>query len=97
MRKVHLPIIRTLFKADAITLYPFVFFADQNPPPFLVNHERIHIDQIKKHGFFKFYFSYIRQYIKLRLSGLDHWDSYNMISYEQEAYFNMFDLNYQVK
>jgi len=96
VRKVYFPLVRWL-GADAITLYPFVFFAERNPPPFLVNHERIHIDQIKKHGIFTFYYGYVREYIRNRLAGMDHWNAYNSISYEQEAYFNMFDVNYQVQ
>jgi hypothetical protein len=47
MIKVHLPLLKVT-KIDAIVLYPFLLHKDKTMSNTLLNHERIHFDQIKK-------------------------------------------------
>ena len=69
----------------AITLYPFILYRDI-PSNRVISHELIHIYQIRKDGPLTFYIRYLYQYIKGRLSGLTHRESYLKIDYEKEAY-----------
>lgn len=74
------------FKINAIVLYPFVLYCDQFPPPDIVTHEQVHIDQIKRLGIIKFYRLYLWEYFKGRRAGLNHFAAYRNISFEKEAY-----------
>jgi len=69
-----------------ITLYPFVLFAEGEPSERLVTHERIHVAQVRRHGWLRFYGSYLGQYVWGRLRGLGHRGAYRTISYEAAAY-----------
>ncbi|MBU2503664.1 MAG: hypothetical protein KJ879_01245 [Nanoarchaeota archaeon] len=74
---------------DGITLYPFIFmtFSEKKAKKTkLLHHEWIHVNQVRKEGFFKFYFSYISQALfnLLRYGNLKK--AYRNISYEKEAY-----------
>jgi len=59
--------IPQLFKVGAITLYPFILYSRTKPfllarPDYLKSlfkHEYIHIEQVRRIGWFKFYFTYI--------------------------------------
>jgi len=73
-------------KADAVTIYPFVFFASKTPSNDLQRHEWIHVLQIREKGLTSFYLDYFRQYLLLRLKGKSHAVAYHGITYEQEAY-----------
>lgn len=86
------------FNIDAIALWKWVLYSTKDPSPFIVNHERIHLDQIKRDGCLYFYIKYVLEYIHSRLfKGMNHNQAYITISYEQEAYNNQYDFNYQVK
>lgn len=76
---------RTL-KVEGIVLYPFVFFASKKPDIILINHEMIHVQQIKQLGVFSFYYRYLKEYMHFRRAGLGHWKAYRSISFEVEAY-----------
>ncbi len=78
--------VARLLSVHAIVLYPFIFFADKNPDQVLLNHELIHVDQIKRHGVLKFYYLYLKEYFLLRLKGKKHYEAYKGISFEEEAY-----------
>ena len=78
----------------AITLYPFVLFRDAEPGPALVTHERIHVAQVRAHGWLRFYAGYLWQYAHGRLSGLGHTGAYRAIGYEAEAYAHQHDPGY---
>lgn len=93
--KVPSKFIVNRLNISAITLGSFCIFFEE-PTPIIVNHERIHVDQIKKIGILKFYFDYIKQYLNLRLSGNTHYNAYMGISYEKEAYSNQDNLEYIV-
>jgi hypothetical protein len=77
-----------ILKVDGIVLYPFVFFSAANPNQILINHEMIHVEQIKECGVVKFYMSYLWQYISFRFKGSGHYQAYMSISFEKEAYKN---------
>ena len=95
---IHLtiPLIKYL-GIDAIVIYPFLITEIKNPNKFLMNHERIHFDQIKRDGVIGFYLSYVLEYLTYRVRGMNHREAYFQISYEIEAYENQFNLDYEVK
>jgi len=73
-----------LVRVNGMVVYPFILL---NCPPeeatsMLLKHEFIHVYQVRKVGFIKFYLSYFYEYL---LSG--YWD----ISYETEAYERQFE------
>ena len=73
----------------AITLYPFIFFAytkEQAIRYNVVNHEWIHVTQIRKLGWFKFYIDYLWQYWVNYRKYKQQFPAYMAISYEVEAY-----------
>ena len=68
----------------AITLYPFIFYnnnhdAYKNDLDALRRHEMVHVDQVKRLGWLKFYLSYINLNF---LKGKE----YGKGKYEKEAY-----------
>ena len=77
--------IPQLFKVGAITLYPFILFSrsvqgiktHRQHPEHLFKHEYIHIEQVRKLGWFKFYITYLIESKK---------DGYRGNKYEVEAY-----------
>ncbi len=89
-------IIRTnilpLKKYDAMNFFGLLFvhygvsLTDE-----LINHERIHTQQMVEMGFIPFYFWYITEWlIRLPIKGR----AYTNISFEREAYAYMNDLTY---
>jgi hypothetical protein len=76
----------------AITIFPFIFYAESKPSYETQAHEMIHIEQVRKIGWIRFYLSYLLFYIAFRLMTFDHKDShdksYYSIPYEAEAYHN---------
>lgn len=95
MRKIYADRFLKVFKVNAMTLYPFLLISSKMENDILINHERIHFNQIRKEGFFKFYFKYSAEYLKGRLKGQSHDESYRNISFEKEAYDNEENLNYE--
>jgi hypothetical protein len=92
---MHFPLLK-LTGFDAITIWKWVLYADKNPSPILVNHERIHLDQIRKDGVVKFYLLYLYDYFRFRIKGWGHTASYFNIRYEVEAYANQENKRYVV-
>lgn len=78
--------IAKLIRVEAIVIYPFVFFASENPSSILVNHESVHLDQVKRLGFWTFYFLYLKEYILNRVQRMSHYEAYRAISFEREAF-----------
>lgn len=73
---------------DGIVLYPFIFFASKDPDQILINHELIHVSQIRRDGLWHFYFNYLKEYAIHRFQKKSHLEAYRSISYEVEAYDN---------
>ena len=79
--------ILSWFQIQAITLYPFIFFAssEEKISKGLFSHELQHVLQIQQLGWFRFYFSYLKFYFHFRRRGLNHRDAYLQIPFEIEA------------
>lgn len=75
-----------LLNVSAITLWPFIFYADSEPSDEIMFHEWVHVLQIGYHGVVKFYALYVGYYFKLRFKGLKHLKAYYEIPFEKEAY-----------
>ena len=77
-----------LLKASAITFGSRIFysFPDDEVPENVKIHEHTHLKQYEEYGILKFLFLYIKNYIKGRLNGLSHWESYYQIPFEVEAF-----------
>jgi hypothetical protein len=75
--------------AEAITLYPYIFFACDKATAVAdhtINHEWIHVEQVRNIGWLKFYASYLFNYLKLYLKLRDQQKAYEAIPYEAEAF-----------
>lgn len=94
IRVVRNSTLAKILRVEGIVLFPFIFFSSNVPSVKIINHELIHILQIKREGFFKFYFNYFKEYSQLRMKGLNHQNAYLAISYEAEAYSHQGDLTY---
>jgi hypothetical protein len=84
-----------LLGADATTIYPWILIAGQltaePADQILLQHEFVHIRQVRAIGWLTFYASYFWQYLKLRLQKKDHDTAYREISFEAEAYAKQSD------
>lgn len=78
----------------AINLFGILFVRKEYKSrinPIVINHEKIHTEQIKELGYIFFYILYILEwFVKLFLKG----NAYRNISFEKEAYNHESDLNY---
>lgn len=74
----------------AITLPWGVYFKDPMHlcDASVINHEKIHIQQIEKNGIFKFYSLYVFYYLKNLIKFKNHNLAYLNIPFEVEAYQN---------
>jgi hypothetical protein len=52
----------------------------------ILRHELVHVRQIQRLGLWRFYWSYIREYLANRRRGLRAAEAYRRISLEQEAF-----------
>ena len=78
-----------LIKVGAITLYPFILISGTKEEAIrdqILNHEWIHVNQVRSLGWLRFYGSYLWKYFKNYLKSRDQFIAYMNISYEQEAY-----------
>jgi hypothetical protein len=94
IRLIRNSLLAKILKVDGIVLYPFIFFSEVRPSVKTINHELIHIQQVRRDGFIRFYFNYLKEYSQFRLKGIPHREAYLSISYEVEAYSNQNDLTY---
>ena len=74
-----------LIGARAITIYPYVFYADEKISSIIYIHEMVHVKQIEQDGFFKFYTLYLFYYLKNRYNSMTHKQAYLNVPYEIEA------------
>ena len=76
-----------MLKVNAITLNKTIYYAmpAREVTGRLRRHEGEHIKQYEREGFICFLWHYVKEYIKNRLDGLDHYDAYYNISYEVKA------------
>ena len=73
---------------DAITLPFGIYFRkpEDRVPLSEINHELVHVAQIKKLGVFQFYFLYLWEYLRNIFKYRDLIRAYEEISFEKEAY-----------
>lgn len=79
-----------LLKVSGVTLGKHVYYAidSSQVSPRLRQHEKIHVEQYRKYGFFGFLFLYFKEYFGYRLKGYTHYQAYLEISFEKEARLN---------
>lgn len=72
----------------AIVLYPYVLFSDsrERVDALLLRHEIVHVRQVRRLGWWRFYSHYLWEYFRHRCSGMEGEAAYRKISFEQEAY-----------
>ena len=81
---VHTPFLWV----EGLTFFPWVFCRDNNPPSWLLNHERIHLRQQLETGILLFYIWYILEYLVRLIQYRHRYRAYRNISFEREAYTN---------
>jgi hypothetical protein len=94
IRLIRNSLLAKILKVDGIVLYPFMFFSEERPSVKTINHELIHIQQVRRDGVIRFYFNYLKEYSQFRFRGITHREAYLSIRYEIEAYSNQNDLTY---
>ena len=77
----------------AITLYPFIISRGEMSET-TINHEKIHLAQQRELWILPFYLLYIWYWIKEKMTGRTHHDSYMGIPFEIEAYKHQEDMSY---
>lgn len=88
--------VLTLGFANAIALYPFVFFSNKEllKVKSLLNHERIHLRQQIEMLIVFFYLFYAIEFFVRLIRYRSRYDAYKNISFEREAFDNQTDLGY---
>ena len=86
----------SLGKAQAITIFPFIFLKYQSDKinKVLINHERIHILQAIELLILPFYILYLTEFIVRLIQYRNFTRAYLNISFEREAYENENNLDY---
>lgn len=86
----------SLGKAEAITIFPFIFLrkAGLKVDNVLLNHERIHLIQALELAVIPFYFWYLAEFIVRYFQHRNFEKAYRNISFEREAYVNQNNINY---
>jgi branched-subunit amino acid transport protein AzlD len=82
-----LKILSIGMELEAITIFPFIIFAEK-PVESLIRHETTHFNQQVKYLVIGFYLVYAFEYLKNRLKGMSHFDAYYQIPFEKEARSN---------
>lgn len=86
--------VLTLRRANAITLFPFVFLSRRDTEAYIINHEKIHIRQQLELLILPFYIWYGIEFLYYYIKHKNRYEAYLSISFEQEAYLNHFDFYY---
>lgn len=89
------------FNSDAITLYPYVYCAMEQPSLKLLRHEYDHWENCHKQvlkrgkwfGVATFYGKYLAEYFVELIQFGDHWKAYSNNSNEEEAFHDQDDVN----
>lgn len=80
-----------MLNVTAITLYPRIYMADTYEDAQkrnILNHEFIHVAQVREQGWIRFYATYLWQYLILFLTYRSQQEAYYHIPAEIEAYSN---------
>ena len=84
-----------LLKIRGITLYPYICIKYSESISFkkrIIHHEWIHIIQVRRDGFFRFYFKWLIELLINFLKYKNYNKAYKNISYEAEACKKMFKI-----
>lgn len=79
-------LISKVMPIEAITLWPYILFTNKSSDSSVLRHEKIHIAQYNECLVVGFLILYLWDYLVSRCRGLDHYDAYMGIRFEQEAY-----------
>lgn len=74
---------------EAITLYPFVFISQSKETAHatrLIHHEWVHVEQVRRLGWWTFYAQYLKEYFKGLAATWDTQKAYENVSFEKEAH-----------
>jgi hypothetical protein len=80
-----------IFGFTGITLYPYIFITvskKESNKRNILKHEWIHIEQVRREGFFKFYLIYLYEFFTNLFRYKRIYKAYRNISYENDAYKN---------
>ena len=79
-----------------LSLWPFIFLKNDTLKEdiYLINHEKIHLEQQKELLIVPFYILYITEWIVRTLYYFDSYKAYQNLSFEREAYMNEKNLDY---
>lgn len=97
LKRFHLPMIPVhvpFLWVGGLTLFPWVFFKQPNPPAWLINHEKIHLRQQIEMGLILFYVWYLLEFLVRWVQYRHRYRAYRNISFEREAYTNDQNLDY---
>jgi len=91
-------IFKHIFRKNYIglTLWPLIILRDPElkDDEVLLNHERIHLKQQKELFILPFYMLYVGEWLLRTIRYGNGYKAYKNISFEREAYYNEWDLNY---
>ena len=73
---------------EGITLFPFIILKEKElkRDEILINHEKIHLQQQKELGVVFFFIFYGLEYVYRLFQFKNHFDAYQNISFEREAF-----------
>ena len=72
--------------ADAITVGPLISVrSGHESSPYLVRHERVHVQQWRRFGVIGFLVRYVGSYLLWRIRRKGHWGAYRRIPFEIQA------------
>lgn len=79
-----------------LTFWPFIFLKhnDLKKDIYLVNHEKIHLEQQKELLILLFYVFYISEWLIKSVYYFDSYKAYKNVSFEREAYLHEKNLDY---
>ena len=79
-----------------LTVYPFIFLKKSilKNDRYLINHEKIHLQQQKEMAWLFFFCWYLMEYLFRLIQFKNHTKAYRNISFEKEAYKNEGNFNY---
>lgn len=79
---------------STINLFGILITKEKNLSKYTINHEAIHTAQMKEMLYVFFYLWYGIEYILIRLFHRKQSCAYHDVSFEEEAYYNEFNLSY---
>lgn len=86
MKVIEVRGVRFMFWAEGMTLYPFVLYRPSVPSRELMRHESIHVEQVRRDGWIKFYATYLWDWAKGIIRYKSFGRAYLGIPYEIAAY-----------